>query len=78
MIKNFLVIIIINVLIEGIFSEFDNIITKNRISLSDEVAIKTIFLKNWKLLEITVDKDNSKDITNKSESENESDIELFD
>jgi len=31
--------------IEGIFSEFNNIITKNRNSLSDEVTIKTILLK---------------------------------
>ena len=78
MAKDFLVIMATSAPIEGIFSEFGNIITKNRNSLSDEVAIKTMLLKNRKLPEITVDEDNSKDITDESKSEDESDIKLFD
>ena len=78
MAKDFLAIMATSAPIEGIFSEFGNIITKNRNSLSDEVAIKTMLLKNWKLPEITVDEDNSEDITDESESEDESDVELFD
>ncbi len=77
MAKDFLVIMATSAPIEGIFSEFGNIITKNRNSLSDEVAIKIMLLKNWKLPEITVDEDDSEDITDKSESEDESNVELF-
>jgi hypothetical protein len=49
--------------IEGQFSIFSNIITKNRNSLDEELARKTILLKSWGIPEIITEElsDNNSD-----------------
>ena len=93
MAKDYLAIMATSAPVESIFSEFSNIITKNRNSLSDEVAIKTMLLKNWKLSDITMDESEVDELLShqfhktanegelnedENEGENDSELEIFD
>ncbi len=77
MAKDYLAIMATSVSIESIFSEFGNIITKNRNALSDKIAIKTMLLKNWKIPKIIMDESDSEEEIEENDDNDESDLEFF-